>query len=327
MSRTRDNIDDYRRLCIDCGECRDVCPSYRLGGCDPLAVMKGDNSRVFGCIGCGNCSRACPETDPKIVMLAAYSIMLDRPVSQAFLDTGLSRYVSEEAPGLGLEPIWEGDDVYVMPGCVAKCEVPYVVYAASSALKGMGIRASELPEFTCCMYPIQFGGMDDDEREGYIRRMGETAGDRPLVTLCGGCSEIMNRHGTECQHLIPFLHARMDLLPRIDGDLKVSVEPGCTAIVYRDMMTEIVERLGCEPVGNEPGCCGKNVRDISTSLMRERQEAASEADVIVVGCPMCQAKYDAFPGGKPVMYLAELVAAAYGDRASLECHRIPVPDL
>ena len=60
--------------------------------------------------------------------------------------------------------------------------------------------------------------------------------------------------------------------------------------------------------------------------MRERQEAASDADAIVVGCPMCQAKYDAFPEGKPVMYLAELVAAAFGDRTSLACHRIPVPD-
>ena len=124
MSRVRDNIDMYRRLCGECGTCREVCPSYRHGGCDPLAVMLGDNSKVFDCIGCGSCSRACEHTNPKIVMLAAYSIVLTTPVSQAFLCTGLSRYRDQEAPGADLKPVWEGDEVYVMPGSVAECGVP-----------------------------------------------------------------------------------------------------------------------------------------------------------------------------------------------------------
>lgn len=324
MSRTRDNIDALRSMCVGCGACREVCPSYARGGCDPLAVMEGDLRRVFGCIGCGYCSRACPELDPKIVMLAAYSAVLDQPVSQAFIDTGLSRYVDEKAPGRDLAPVWDGDDVYVMPGCVAKCEVPYVVYAASAALRGLGAGATELPDFTCCMYPTQFGSMDDDEREGYIRRMGETADGRPIVTLCGGCSEIMNRHGTSCEHLIPFIHRRLDDLPELGSHPRVCLEPGCSAIEHADKLRDIVKALGCEPVGNEPGCCGKNVRGIGPMLMAERQEDARDADLIVVGCPMCQRKYDAFPGGKPSVYVAELVAAAFGDDRSLGCHTIPV---
>ena len=326
MSRVRDNIDMYRRLCVECGTCREVCPSYNHGGCDPLAVMRGEYRRVFDCVGCGSCSRACEHTNPKIVMMAAYSIVLDTPVSQAFLDTGYSRYPAADAPGADLEPVWDGEEVCVMPGCVAKCVVPYVVYAASSGLRGMGAKACELPDFTCCMYPIQFGTMQDEERVGYIRRMGETAGEREIINLCGGCTEIMNRHGVECRHLIPFLHDKLDSLPRIKGRLKVSVEPGCAAVEHADEMTDIVRAMGCEPVGNEPGCCGKNSRNVAKPLMDERQEAARDADVIVVGCPMCQSKYDSVPGGKPVMHLAELLAAAFGDRRSLECHTIPVPD-
>ena len=101
---------------------------------------------------------------------------------------------------------------------------------------------------------------------------------------------------------------------------------GCAAIEHADEMREVVEAMGCTPVDNEPGCCGKNSRNVAKVLMDERQEAARDADVIVVGCPMCQSKYDAVPGGKPVMHLAELVAAAFGDRRSLECHTIPVPE-
>lgn len=324
MSRIRDRVDELRSQCIGCGSCREVCPSYRHGGCDPQAVMEGDYRKVFGCVGCGNCARVCESTQPKLVMLAVYSIVLDTPVSQAFLDTGLSRYTSPEAPGADLEPEWTGDDVYVMPGCVAKCEVPYVEYAAASALKSMGFRAEELPHFTCCMYPIQFGSMTDEERKGYVQKMGGTAGEKPLVDLCAGCDEAMRMVGVRSEHLIGFLHEHMDRLPKLERPLKVAVEPGCAAHDYADRMTEVVKAMGCEPVPYEPGCCGKGNRNVGSALMAERQEAAREADVIIVGCPMCQKQYDAVPGGKPSMHLAELVAAGFGDRRSLERHTIPV---
>lgn len=325
MDPAADKLDVLRSMCVGCGACRDACPSYRHGGCDPLEVMNGNLRKVFDCVGCGSCERVCGHTHPKEAMLAAYSIVLDMNVSQAFLDTGLAKYPEEDAPGMDLEPVWTGDDVYVMPGCTAKCVVPYVVYATSSAMMHMGERASELPDFTCCMYPVQFGRMDDTERKSYRMKMSDTAGGRELVMLCPGCSEIMRRDSISCEHIIEFLHGRMDALPSYGKGIKVSIEPGCAALEHFGKMVDVVEAMGFEWIGNEPGCCGKNSRNVAAPLMSERQSAASDADIIVAGCPMCVSKYDSVPGGKPVAYISELVAAGFGDTGSLRCHIIPVP--
>ncbi len=284
----------------------------------------GDDRAVFDCVGCGYCTEVCENLDPKEVMLAAYSIVTGMEVSEHFWNTGLSRPLSDVPCRDELPPKWSGDDVYVMPGCISKCLVPYLEYATSVAMTSIGVNATELPDFTCCMYPIQFGCMDDGERDGYRQRMGESAGGKDMVTLCAGCSEIMGKSGVDCMHILPFLHRYLDVLPRFDTPLKVSIEPGCAAREFRDEMKDIVERMGCTVVNPESGCCGKASRKAAVPLMAERQDAAGDADLIVVGCPMCQVKYDAFPGGKPVVYITELLAAAHGDKSSLRYHTIPV---
>ena len=323
--RTRDHLDEFRNRCVECGSCREVCPSYKNGGCDPLAVMMGDNSKVWDCVGCGNCSRACEFTDPKTVMLAVYSINIDRPVSQCFRDTGMSRPIEDLPARKELPPEWTGDDLYVMPGCIVNCLAPHLESASASALRNMGVKASELPGHTCCMYPIQFGVMTDAEREEYRQGMARNADGRRILTLCAGCSELMERSGIDCEHVIQFLHRNIDRLPRMDRPIKVSVEPGCSSFERASLMDEVIRALGCEPIGNEPGCCGKASRKVAEPLMKERQKAAEDADIIVVGCPMCYTRYDAWPEGKPVVYIMELVAMAFGDTRSLGYHRIPVP--
>lgn len=322
--RTRDHLDDFRSKCTECGQCREVCPSYAHGGCDPLAVMLGDNSKVWDCVGCGNCSRVCGSTDPKSVMLAVYSINLDVPVSQCFLDTGLSRPLDDHPARDEVPPEWDGDDVYVMPGCIVRCLAPHLEYSASVAMRAIGAKATELEGFTCCMYPIQFGVMTDSERDGYRLRMGEMANGKDMVTMCAGCSEIMGKSGVRCEHIIPYLHRNLDKLPRTNKKLRVSLEPGCAAMEFRDEMEEIVTAMGFEPIGNEPGCCGKSSRNVAAPLMSERQAASQDADAIVVGCPMCYTRYDACEGGKPVLYITELVALAYGDCRTLRYHRTPL---
>ena len=324
MNPAVEKYEMLRKLCIGCGECLDVCPSYRHGGCDPVAVASGDVKMVFDCVGCGSCERVCEHTHPKQMMLAAYTIVLDRGIEPAFYDIGLARYPADDAPGIELEPVWSGDDVYVMPGCTAKCDVPFSVYATSAALKGMGIKATEIPDMTCCMYPVQFGIMTDDERRSYRTKMRGTAGDRDLVMMCPGCAEITKMDGSECEHIIEFLHRNLDRLPVFGNGRKVSLEPGCAAIIHLDKMREVVEKMGFTWVGNQPGCCGKRSRKVAAPLMSERQEAAKEADLIVVGCPLCLYKYDSVPDGKPVVYITELVAMGTGDDTSLRYHKLPV---
>lgn len=318
----REKYEELSSMCIGCGRCLDVCPSHRYGGCDPVAVAEGDLKKVFDCVGCGACARVCEHTHPKDMMLAAYCIVIGKPIDPAFHDTGLARYPLENAPGLDLEPVWNGDDVYVMPGCTAKCDVPYVVYSASAAMKGIGVKACEVPEMTCCMYPIQFGIMTDDERRSYRDRMCERSKGKDLVMLCPGCAEITKRDGSQCEHIIEFLHRHLDDLPVFGNGLKVSLEPGCSALDFFDQMREVVEKMGFAWAGNEPGCCGKRSRKAAAPMMAERQKAAEDADIIVVGCPMCQSKYDAVQGGKPSVYITELVAAGTGDATSLQYHRI-----
>lgn len=264
MYRTRDHIDIYRYKCVKCKRCRDVCPSYNHGGCDPFSVMMGDNSKVFGCIGCGNCSRICDKTDPKTVMLSVYSIMLDKKPSYTFIKTGLSRRIEYEPSRGVLVPMWTGNDVYVMPGCIVKCLVPFLEYASSVAIKSMGIKCMELPKFTCCMYPIQFGSMDDNDRYSYIKRMGKVADGKNIITLCAGCSEMMLRFGVRCEHIIQYLYKNIDMLPKLGGEIiKVLVEPGCAATSFSSELFDIVKAIGCDIINDKFGCCGKSSKKVS----------------------------------------------------------------
>lgn len=308
--------------CIGCGECRKVCPSYRHGGCDPAAVMSGDHSSVTSCIGCGNCSRVCANTDPQTFMLYLINVVKGLKVPDSFVDTGYVMYPNTYD---GPEPGWSGDDVHVLPGCVVRCRARGIEYASAVVLNAMGFGCSELPGSTCCMYPAQLWDVPEDEREGIRHRMASNAGDAEIMSLCGGCEDLMSRSGIHIEHIIPFVHRNLGRFPRTAPlGLKVALEPGCTAAVYMDMLRELVVHMGCEVVGGSTGCCGKGSK-VSAPLMAERQAECSDADCIVVGCPMCFIKYDRHPDGRPVMHIAELLALALGDDTSLGYHIKPVP--
>ena len=298
-----DEIERLRTKCIGCGKCSKVCPSLKHGGIDPMEVMMGGEADMSTCISCGNCSAVCRRTDPMAVMQDIIALERDIHVSQAFRDTGYAMTPVEQVP----EPVWTGDDVMVMPGCVTKAKVPYVIYAASVAFGAMGTKAGELPGNTCCMHPTQFREMTEPERRSYRFEMGRTAGDRELVTLCAGCAQELQKSS--------------DALPKLDASLKVGIEPGCAAMDLRKEMREVVEAMGCEVVNTSMGCCGKNTT-VAGPLMDEREAECAGADWIVVGCPMCQVKFDAYPDGIPSMHISELVAMAAGDTESLRHHRI-----
>ena len=322
MSFIEDEIERLRQMCIACGKCSRGCPSLKHGGLDPLEVMMGSDEGLETCIGCGTCSQICHRTDPATVMRDIICLQQGIHVSQAFHDTGYTTVPQDVPSRIELVPEWTGDDIDVMPGCIVECRVPFIKYAASIALKSMGLKARELPNNTCCMHPIMFREMHETERRAYKAKMGASAGGKPILTLCAGCSDELANSGIDAEHIIPLLHRNIDSLPKFDKPLKVAVEPGCSAMPLKKEMMAVVKAMGCESVGKGMGCCGKNV-SVSVPLMAEREEECADADLIVVGCPMCFIKYDSQPGGKPVVHIAELVAMAAGDFESLRYHAIP----
>ena len=185
----------------------------------------------------------------------------------------------------------------------------------------MGFGSRELPGNTCCMHPVQFREMTEDERVHYKRVMGDSAGGDDIVTLCGGCSDELTDADVPAMHIVQFLHDHMDRLPRFGRTIRVGLEPGCSVMRYADLMREVVEAMGCEVVNRTMGCCGKNT-PVSGPLMAERETECEGAEWIVVACPMCLVKFDSQPDGIPTVHIAELVAMASGDSSSLGQHRL-----
>lgn len=321
MDHITREIEELRSKCIQCGSCSDVCPSLKHGGCNPMDVMSGDESKVRFCIACGNCSKACGTTDPYSVMKDLLFLATGTHISQAFRDTGFCMPMAD-VPSRGMEPEWSGDDVNIMPGCVVRCKAPFLEFAAASALNSMEIKCMEIPDTTCCLHPVMFREMTERQRVESKRKASDSATGR-IVTLCGGCNEELEAAGRPCDHIIRFLYRERDRLPRFDRRIKVALEPGCASEPYADEMVAVVEALGCEFIGNTSGCCGKG-SPVEELLMEDRERECEGADVIVVGCPTCFNKFDGQPGGMPVLYISELVAMAAGDRRTLGFHRIPV---
>lgn len=313
-------VDRIKRSCILCGKCTAACPSFAHGGIDPMEIMAGGEEGLDQCIVCGTCSRVCHRSDPFSVVRYLKVIQDGIHVSDVFRETGFIRPMATDK---GIEPEWTGDDVRVMVGCVVGSMAPFIEYAASKAMNVLGVGASRLPGEKCCLHPIQFMEMSEHERRAIKKEMCDTADGRGIVTLCAGCSEELEPVDPGVRHIITFLHEHIDDLPRFRNNVKVGMEPGCSAMHLSKEMGAVLERMNCTVVNHTRGCCGKNV-PVSVPLMEEREAECAGADVIVVGCPMCFVKFDSQENGIPVVHLAELVAAAAGHPESLGFHRIPV---
>lgn len=321
MNRTLEQeIERIRQTCIMCGNCERVCPSFKHGGIDPMEVMAGGEEDLDQCIMCGNCSRACRRSDPFTVIRDLIYIEKGMSVSETFLKTGFVRPPAEDRC---VEPEWDGNDAYVMLGCVVNSMAPFIEYAASKSMDAIGVRASRLPGEVCCLHPVQFMAMPEIEKRAIRKRSCEGADGRDIVTLCAGCSEELEKVDDRVFHIIGYLHSHLDSLPSFDEPVKVGMEPGCSAEHLRKQMKSVLERMNCVVVNSSIGCCGKNA-PVREELMAEREKECEGAEMIVVGCPMCFVKYDSQPEGLPTVHIAELVAMAAGYPKSTVFHRIPL---
>jgi heterodisulfide reductase subunit B len=209
-----------------------------------------------------------------------------------------------------------------MSGCMVEGFAPYLVYAGTIAMNAIGERCSELPRNTCCTYPLPFRTMTFSQRDAIKKEMGDSASGRQIITLCPGCDAELQRSGIDATHIVNLLAENRDRLPKFRKKIRVSIEPGCHFEDLIDDMRTVTEALGAEYIHNDFGCCGKMVQGVTEPLMVEREKESEGADIILVACPMCFTRYDSYPGGIPVMHIAELVAAAAGDTETLKYHKI-----
>lgn len=318
MMSSIEEIDQMRKKCIGCKKCITTCPSFKHGGCNPFNLVNGIDTNVQYCIGCGNCSVVCKQLDPAKLIQRLIFIIKDKKLPDYVSETG---YILPKNTMVCPEPQWIGDDVSIMPGCIVACKAPFIEYAASIALKKMGIKAQRIPKSVCCTHPVVFRSYSDEECRNIIDEMSDSAENSDVVTLCGGCSYEFTKTGHDAQHIIHFFYTNMDRLPLTKNPLKVALEPGCAAMPLLDEMITIIKHMGFEYVENEAGCCGKSI-EMAPEMMKERIFASKDADAIIVGCPMCFLKYDSATEGKPVMHISELVSFAFGDDESLKYHNI-----
>jgi heterodisulfide reductase subunit B len=326
MGMIEDEIARLMQKCISCGKCTPYCPASKYGGVDPHEIMIGGETDVTTCILCGTCSQVCRRSDPFTVMRDLKALANDLHVSKTYLDTGYAMGKSDHPSRKELVCDWDGDDVLIMPGCVVECKAPFLEYSAMTAVKLLGKTCSELEGSGCCLRPPQFREMQETERHDRIVRMTENAKGKDIVTLCGGCTDALRSNGEENLNMIDLLHDNLDKLPKFERRFKVAIEPGCSCMPQKKDMAEIVEALGCEFVNNGMGCCGKDTV-LAETMMADREKECGNGCLIVVACPKCFTKYDAQPGGMPVLFLPELVAWAAGHTETFKYHNIPIePD-
>lgn len=323
MGMIEDEIARLMQKCISCGKCTPYCPANKYGGVDPHEIMIGGETDVSTCILCGTCSQVCRRSDPFTVMRDLKALANDLHVSQAYKDTGYAMPMADHPSRSELKMEWDGDDVCIMPGCVVECKVPYLEYAALTAVKITGKKCSELEGSGCCLRPPQFREMQETERHAEILSMIASGHGKEIITLCGGCTDALDRHGQKNTNMVQFLYNNIDKLPKFEKSFKVALEPGCSSMPLKKEMIAVVEALGCEFVNNGMGCCGKDT-PLSEVMMEDREKECGNGCMIIVACPKCFTKYDAQPGGMPVLFLSELVAWAAGHTETFKYHNIPI---
>ena len=219
------------------------------------------------------------------------------------------------------QPEWNGNDILVMSGCVVKGIAPYLTNATVSALRSMGFSCNQVCKEKCCLRPPMFAYIPDDEKVKAREKMVCPFHSDELLCLCTGCAAEMSVIKERNTGTIDFLYENMDRLPRTKEPLRLAIQTGCEVSGKRGQLTEIVERMGYVDVGNPMGCCGKDTK-IAKDLMADREKECQDADAILAVCPKCFTEYDSYEGGRPVIFIMELVAMAFGDRSTLGFHRI-----
>ena len=316
----RGDIIGLMDACIGCGVCDIACPSYNRGGCDPMAVLKGEVSKVRGCIGCGECSKVCDHTDPWKVMMYMNCVVNGMEIPSVFEETGY-HIPGSDREGIPDAGYSDDGDIHLAPGCLVNGAVPFLENAGVSALGAVGHRVRRL-DTGCCTFPVPYRSMTDEERDSVKMKGTKGADGGRIVTLCPGCSNEFSSSGADAVHIVEVLHSRLDAIRGEEGvEMTVCIQPGCHLMHLEKEFREVVEATGATIMDAPIGCCGKVVPGISDAIMDERQGDMEGADAVIVGCPSCFIRYDSKKDGIRVLHISELVSMAAGDMSTLVFHR------
>ncbi|MDI6725329.1 MAG: CoB--CoM heterodisulfide reductase iron-sulfur subunit B family protein [Smithellaceae bacterium] len=254
-------------------------------------------------------------------------------------------------------------EVSYYPGCSLHGTAREYDESFRGVARHLGIRLQELEDWTCCGASSAHS-VDEELAQALAGRnlaLARQAG-RELLVPCVACysrfkeaaaaetgDSAAQEESLSISYALDYF-CRDEFLKEIESKLvkaltglKVVCYYGCLGVrppkltgvkQYENPrhMDRLMEVLGCEaiPWSYKTDCCGASLMmtrtDVVQKLANRLASMAREAgaDIIVTGCPLCQANLDTRQdeseqetGGKyavPVLYFTELIGLALGDR-------------
>jgi len=205
-------------LCVRCGTCRSVCPTFEVLGWESQntrgrimvakALREGltPDSDVLDslntCTTCGICTAKCPAgaNPPEIVLEARRNLVSRGVMTEA--QAGFRRKVNESGNTFGelgdrlgwltdREEIKERADRVYFVGCLDSYRYPEVAKKTFDILKRFGVTL--LPEEVCCGSPLIRTGSDAkklvDKNLAQMRKIGA----KTIITGCAGCYSTLKK--------------------------------------------------------------------------------------------------------------------------------------
>lgn len=214
-------------------------------------------------------------------------------------------------------------------GCLVPMRLPFIEAATKFVFEKIGVDCSDVEDAPCCMDALGLRGIDNGSWNGFIDDIVSKSDNEEIVTLCGGCSMSLSKRGVASKNFIEVVHDNMDKVKANivrPQELRLAVFPGCHCEIIckehgsnaYDIMTEILEVAGAEPMVPEKNlCCGGGVSgiddDLTKKIMSESVEAfkATGATGVCVSCPFCFMQFDMFARYR-TYHIAEVLAHSMG---------------
>ncbi|MFO8100931.1 MAG: (Fe-S)-binding protein [Dehalococcoidia bacterium] len=249
---------DWARACTNCGECMDVCPTYRVTQ-NPLfspperlktavTIFEGGQvddlqiESIYNCPKCMECEAVCPEKIPFTRVLHESRKELVRrglgptekhnKVIEGILEKGNS--VNGD-PGKRLDwlpeefPKHESDTLLYL-GCLPSYLVKDSASSSYLVLKKLGVDFMILEDEGCCATYVYESGRTDLAGELFEKNVErfKALGIREMIVPCNGClkcfkyfyPDLLGETGFRVRHIVEVLYDILKENPAIPGKVE-----------------------------------------------------------------------------------------------------------